>query len=97
MSTKKLSNISISQFESFLELAKCKFIKSSKGHCQYTRSDLNRPLTFQNHIDPIPEFIVRNLLRGLGYSRKQFFEILEGKTIVKKDKKNFILESVKKK
>ena len=79
MSTKHLRNVSISELESFLELCLCKFIKNKKGHVQYTRSDLTRPLPFQNHINPVPEFIVQNLLRGLGYSKKEYFEILEQK------------------
>lgn len=79
MSTQHLRNITISQLESFLELCQCKFIKSKKGHAQYTRSDLTRPLPFQNHIEPVPEFILQNILRGLGYSKKEFFEILEQK------------------
>ena len=84
MSTQHLRNITISQLESFLELCQCKFIKSKKGHAQYTRSDLTRPLPFQNHIEPVPEFIVQNILRGLGYSKKEFFEILEQKKQVVK-------------
>lgn len=79
MSTQHIRNITISQLESFLELCLCKFIKNKKGYVQYTRSDLTRPLTFQNHIDPVPEFIVQNLLRGLGYSKIEFFEILYNK------------------
>ncbi|SEP42256.1 hypothetical protein ACFGVS_26985 [Mucilaginibacter sp. AW1-7] len=82
MSTRHLRNISISQFESFLELALCQFKKNEKGHCQYTRADLNRPIVFQNHIDPIPEFIVKNLLRLFPYSKDDYFDILEGTKIV---------------
>ncbi len=97
MSTQHLRNISISQLESFLELCQCKFIKNKKGHIQYTRSDLTRPLPFQNHIEPVPEFIVQNLLRGLGYTKKDFFEILEHKKEVVKTGADFtIIEIVKK-
>jgi hypothetical protein len=84
MSTRHLRNISISQLESFLELCQCKFNKNAKGHVQYIRADLTRPLTFQNHIDPVPEFIVKNLLRGMGYSKNDFFDILEEKKIVER-------------
>lgn len=98
MSTKHLRNVSISQLESFLELCLCKFIKSKKGHAQYTRSDLTRPLPFQNHINPVPEFIVQNLLRGLGYSKKDFHDILEQKKeVVKIGRKYQIRDVVKKK
>ena len=92
MSTKHLRNISISQLESFLELCQCKFIKNKKGHIQYTRSDLTRPLPFQNHIDPVPEFIVRNLLRGLGYSKNDFYDILEMKKVIIKRNKTYEIQ-----
>lgn len=98
MDTHKLSNISISQFESFPELAGCKFIKNEKGHCKYSRADLFRPIIFQNHINPIPEFIIKNLPRLFPYTKDDFFDILEGVkkvgrngntfTIALKDKKN---------
>lgn len=97
MSTKHLRNISISQLESFLELCLCKFIKSTKGHAQYTRSDLTRPLPFQNHIDPVPEFIIQNLLRGLGYSKKEFYEILEQKKEIVKVGAKYEIRDVMKK
>jgi len=84
MSGRFLRNISISQFESFLELAQCKFKNNEKGHCKYIRSDLHRPIVFQNHINPVPEFIVKNILRLFPYSKDDFFDILEGKKVVKK-------------
>ncbi|WP_298147501.1 hypothetical protein [Flavobacterium sp.] len=67
-----------------MELYLCKFIKNKKGHAQYTRPDLTRPLPFQNHIELVPEFIIHNLLRGMGYSKKDFFDILEQKKVVVK-------------
>jgi len=97
MSTKHLRNVSISELESFLELCLCKFIKNKKGHVQYTRSDLTRPLPFQNHINPVPEFIVQNLLRGLGYSKKEYFEILEQKKEVVRNGNRYQLRDVVKK
>jgi hypothetical protein len=98
MSTRHLRNISISKLESFLELCLCKYIKNKKGHIQYTRSDLTRPLPFQNHIDPVPEFIVKNLLRGLGYSKSDFHDILEQKKeIVRKGNSYYIQDSIKNK
>jgi len=97
MSTKHLRNISISQFESFLELACCKYTKVTGGHAKYLRSDLNRPIIFQTHIDPIPEFIVKNNLRLLGISKKQFWDILELKAKVVKDGAIFRIVAVKSK
>lgn len=96
MSTRHLRNVSISQLESFLELCKCKFVKNKKGHGQYIRSDLTRPLPFSNHVNPVPEFVVQNLLRGLGYSKNDFHDILEGKKLVEeKSDKTFVIKDVK--
>lgn len=85
MSARHLKNISISKFESFLDLAQCKFVKNEKGHIKYSRADLNRPIVFQNHIDPVPEFIIKNNLRVLGYTRDDFFDILECRKNVIRD------------
>lgn len=97
MSARHLRNVSISKLESFLELCLCKFIKNKKGHIQYTRANLTRPLTFQNHVDPVPGFIVKNLLRGLGYSKNDFHDILENKKEVIRKGNKFILQDVEKK
>lgn len=96
MSTKHLKNISVSQFQSFLELVKCKFIHTKGGHEKWTRSDLLRPIIIQNHIEPIPEFIVKNNLRLLGYSKNDFFDILEFKKEVIKSAGDYCLVERKK-
>lgn len=82
MTTRKLNNISISEFESFLELAKCTYVGTNSGHIKYTRCDLRRPIIFQTHEKPIPEFIIKNNLRILGYDKNDFFDILEGRKTV---------------
>lgn len=94
MSTRSLKNISISQYESFLELVGCKYVKpkSGGGHAKYIRSDLNRPIMFQTHIDPVPEFIIRNGLRSLGLTRDDFFDICEGKCVVERVEKTYNLK-----
>ncbi len=76
MSTKKLSNITIEEYRRFLKNIGCKYIKTEGGHEKWTRKDLNRPIMFQTHINPIPEFIIKNALRSLALSKKDFFENL---------------------
>jgi hypothetical protein len=93
MGTRSLSNISKSKFESFLELVLCSFIHDKKGHCKYTRADLGRPIVIQNHVDPIPEFIIKSNLRTLNYSRDDFFDILEGTKYVERKGNTFLLIS----
>ena len=93
MSSQHVRNISISQFQTFLELAICSYIRTKGGHEIWTRADLRRPVTFQTHIDPIPEFIVLNNLRTMGYNKKIFFEILQfKKAVVRKPNNIFVLE-----
>jgi hypothetical protein len=78
MTTQKLSNIQLRVFRKFLESQGLKLIKTSKGrggHEKWSRVDLERPITIQNHVDPVPEFIVLQILRYLGMNRNQFFEV----------------------
>ncbi len=68
MSTEKLSNIPLKKFRKFLKSQGLNLIKSSKGrgsHEKWSRIDLDRPITLQTHIDPVPEFIVKQVLRYL--------------------------------
>ena len=77
MSTKKLSNITLKDFRKFLKKQGLKLIKDSKGrggHEKWSRSNLDRPITIQTHIDPIPEFIVKQILRHLNINREKFFK-----------------------
>jgi hypothetical protein len=74
---KKLSNISLSEYRQFLRAAGCTLLRTSGGHEVWTRTDLTRPIIFQTHIDPVPEFIIRNALRALGISREEFFKTLD--------------------
>lgn len=77
MSTEKLSNITLKDFRKFLKKQGLNLIKDSKGrggHEKWSRFDLDRPITIQTHIDPVPEFIVKQILRHLNLNRKQFFE-----------------------
>lgn len=92
MTIRQLKNISISQFESFLELAHCKFLRTKGGHYIYSRSDCFRPITFQSHIDPVPEFIIKNNLRVLGYSKEEFFDILLGIKVIERVGDTFIFQ-----
>jgi hypothetical protein len=73
----KTSNVSIRDFKKYLNHIGCKHIRTTGGHEHWTRSDLSRPITFQAHIDPIPEFIVKNALRGLNVDKKDFIETME--------------------
>ena len=79
MNTYKLSNISISQFREFLFDIGCNRISVEGGHEKWHKAGCLRPVIIQTHIDPIPEFIVKNNLRSLGLTRKDFIEWLKTK------------------
>lgn len=72
MNTFKLSNISISKLKLFLEHQGLKHIGTKGGHLKYSRKDLSRPIIFQSHIDPVPEFIVSQIIKTLGFDKKSF-------------------------
>jgi len=75
MNAQKLSNVPLSDFRDFLEKVGCKKISTEGGHEKWTRRDLPRPIILQTHISPVPEFIIKNALRILGLTKKDFFEI----------------------
>jgi predicted RNA binding protein YcfA (HicA-like mRNA interferase family) len=78
MSSHKLSNVSLQDYRLFLQKTGCKITRTKGGHEHWTRNDLNRPITVQTHVDPVPEFIIRNALRALGMNKQDFFDTLFG-------------------
>jgi hypothetical protein len=80
MNTVRLGNISIAEFKEFLESNGCVRVDNgNEGHEKWEKPGITRPIIFQTHIDPIPEFIIRNNLRNLEISRKEFVEWHIGK------------------
>ena len=76
----KLSNIPLKKFRKFLLHVGLKQMDNTRGrggHEKWIRSDLLRPVTLQNHISPVPEFIVKQILRQLSISRASFCQILK--------------------
>jgi len=76
MSTQKLSNVTLADYRLYLTKAGCKCTRKIGGHEHWTKHNINRPITIQTHIEPVPEFIIRNGLRILGHTKKDFFKIL---------------------
>ena len=77
MSTRKLSNIPVKDFCKFLESQGLNVIKDSRGrggHEKWSKSGIDRPITIQTHIDPVPKFIVKQVLRYLNINRETFFK-----------------------
>jgi hypothetical protein len=76
---KKLHNISILEFKSFLLFHGLKHIRTSGGHEVWSGKDLLRPVVFQTHIDPIPFFIIKNNLRTMNLTLKDLQDYFEKK------------------
>lgn len=74
---KKLSNISIAEYRKFLMSQGCTKIRISGGHEIWTRADLTRPITFQTHIDPVPERIIKQCFSHLNVDKKRFLALIE--------------------
>lgn len=73
----KSSNLPLSKVRKLLEHEGCKQIRESKGHDKWSRQDLLRPITIQNHIDPVPEFIVKQIMRTLNLKNSDMERILK--------------------
>lgn len=52
-------------------------ISTEGGHEKWKKEGCLRSIILQTHIDPVPEFIVKNNLRTLGLTRKDFIEWLK--------------------
>lgn len=72
----QLSNISLANFRRFLEVNGLKCIRNKGGHEIWSRVDLLRPVVLQSHINPIPEFIIKNNLRTIGVTPDELLQFL---------------------
>ena len=74
MSTKHLRNVPLKLYQDFLKEQGCKCNRTKGGHEHWSRKDLLRPITVQTHVEPVPEFIIKNGLKQLGLSKKDFLD-----------------------
>ena len=72
-----LSNISITQFRDMLAALGLSCVRTKGGHEAWSKNGMLRPVIFQTHVDPIPEFIIRNNLKTPGISRDEFIALLK--------------------
>ena len=73
----KSGNLPLSTVRKVILHQGCKLIRHAKSHEKYSRQDLLRPIVIQDHIDPVPEFIVKQILRTLKLSNKDMEKILK--------------------
>lgn len=74
-----MRNVSPREYRAFLTSQGCNLIRFNGGHEIWSRNGLLRSITFQSHIEPVPEFIIKNGLRTLGITRNEFMEWLHEK------------------
>ncbi len=67
-----LKNIPLALFREFLRYKGLNHIGTNGGHEKWSAQRLLWPVVLQTHIDPIPEFIVRNNLRTIGATAAEF-------------------------
>ena len=73
----KLSNIPLKTIREYLEWKGLKNIRTKGGHETWCRTDLLRPIIIQTHVDPVPEFIVKQILRHLNANRDDLGNFLQ--------------------
>lgn len=74
---KNLSNITIAEFRQILAILGLEKDRTKGGHEAWMKAGMTRPVIFQTHKEPVPEFIVKNAIRDLGLTRQEFLDILE--------------------
>jgi hypothetical protein len=72
-----LKNISLRLLRQFLISRGLKIIRTNGGHEIWGGKQLLRPIVIQTHIDPIPEFVIKNNLRNMGVTIEEFLEFCE--------------------
>ncbi len=67
-----IKNKPLKFFRQFLKENGLKIIRTNGGHEIWGGKKLLRPIVLQTHVDPIPEFIIKNNLRNMGISYNEF-------------------------
>ncbi len=74
---KKLSNLSISEVRQVLMALGLELNRTKGGHEMWVKKGMLRPVVLQNHIEPVPEFIVKNIIRTIGTTKEEFLSLLK--------------------
>lgn len=62
---KNLRNISVADLRRILKIYGCEFARTKGGHEAWKLKGIARPIIFQTHVSPVPEMVIRNLIRDL--------------------------------
>ena len=74
-----IKNTSLKAFRKYLEFKGLRHIKTEGGHEKWIKQGMHRPVIIETHIDPVPEFIVRNNLGTMGSNKKELEDWLSSK------------------
>lgn len=74
---KNLRNISINDLRKILKSFGCLHVRYKGGHEVWKKEGLTRPIIFQTHVDPVPEMVIKNIIRDLNVTREVFLEKYE--------------------
>ena len=74
---RNLSNVSIAEFRAIMVLLGLTKVRTKGGHEAWMKAGMTRPAIVQTHVNPVPEYVLRNNLRVIGISREEFLEMLE--------------------
>lgn len=72
-----LTNISVKKYRSVLSKLGLHKVRTKGGHEAWFKEVMSRPVIFQTHINPIPEFIIRNNIRNMKISNEDFLNALK--------------------
>jgi hypothetical protein len=72
----KLKNIPLRVFRNYLQFCGLNHIRTKGGHEVWSAKGLSRPVILQTHVDPVPEFIIKNNLRTIGKTVEHLLNFL---------------------
>ena len=72
-----LSNITIAELRDVLTRLGLTKVRTKGGHEAWMKPGMKRPVIVQTHVNPVPEFIIKNNLRVIGIRKQDFLAELE--------------------
>ena len=73
---RKLSNLTIAEVRTALKALGLSKERVKGGHEMWVKTGMLRPVVLQSHIEPVPEFIVKNIIRTIGVTKETFLDTL---------------------
>ena len=77
----KYSNISVTRFRRILKELGLEKVRTKGGHEMWFKDGMLRNVVFQNHVEPVPEDVIKNNITTIGISKEELDKLLE---IIKK-------------